>query len=297
MNNETEALVVRKKIFFTIAHDSREYLQNIVPTEGLIKELRNRRVDIFSFLERRWCCPISKPSKSWIAAEDNIGLLHITSYNDWWKGIGKKTRNMIRKAEKTGVRADVTTANEKLAEGIWKIFNETPIRQGRGFPHYGISLDVVKRNLLSLPDSVYIGAYFQGELVGFIQLVRGDRLALISQLLSLQKCWDKAVNNALLAKVVEFCAANHSEWLMYGRMGNHPTLDSFKESNGFTKFRVTRYFLPLTAKGRLIIKLRLNRELKDSLPSSVKQSLFPIYNWVSRMRALMTSRRSNKPVP
>jgi len=290
MNNETESLVVRRKIFFTIARDSREYLQSIVPTEGLINELRRRHVDIFSFLERRWCCSLSKPSKSWTKSEDNIGLLHLTSYDDWWKGIGKKTRNMIRKAEKMGVRTEIAKANDKLAEGIWKIFNETPIRQGRGFPHYGISLDVVKQNLLFFPESAYIGAYFQGELVGFIHLVRGDRLTVISQLLSLQTCWDKAVNNALMAKAIEFCACNHSEWIMYGRMGNHPTLDSFKESNGFTKFQVTRYFLPLTTKGRLVIKLGLNRELKDSLPLSAKQSLFPIYNWVSRMRAKMISR-------
>lgn len=297
MNNETGSLVVRRKIFFTIAHDSNEYLQNIVPTEDLIKELRKRRVDIFSFLERKWCCPIEKPSETWIAAEDNIGLLHITSYDDWKREIGKKTRNMIRKAEKMGVKADVAKANDKFAEGIWKIYNETPIRQGRGFPHYGISLETVKRNLLHYPDSVYIGAYLQGELVGFIHLILGDRLALISQLLSMQSCWDKAVNNALLAKAVEFCASNHSEWVMYGRMGNHPTLDGFKESNGFSRFQLTRYFLPLTAKGRLAIRLRLNRELKDSLPPSVKKSLFPIYNWVSRMRAIMTLPRSKKPVP
>lgn len=297
MKKETETLVVRGKVFFTTASDSREYMQSILPTEELVKELHRRRVDIFSFLERKWCCPIMEPSKTWSSAEDNIAILHLKSYDVWLKNIGKKTRNMIRKAEKLGIGTDVAEANDRLAEGIWKILNETPIRQGRGFPHYGVSLDVVKRNLVLFPNSTYIGTYFQNELVGFIYLIHGNRLTIISQLLSLQKHWDKAINNALVAKAIEFCSNRHTEWIMYGRMGNHPTLDKFKDSNGFTKLQLTRYFLPLTAKGKLIIKLKLHREIRDTLPPSMKKALFPLYNWVSRTRArvrLILKRRPTK---
>lgn len=297
MKRKTETLVIRRKAFFIIANDSREYLQSILPTEELVEELRGRHVDIFTFLERKWCCPIMEPSKTWTRIEDNIAILRLKSYDEWWKSIGKKTRNMIRKAEKVGIRVEVVVANDKLAEGIWKILNETPIRQGRGFPHYGVSLDVAKRNLTPFPNSTHIGAYFLNELVGFAYLVHGDRLTAISQLLSLQRHRDKAVNNVLMAKTVEFCSNNHIEWVMYGRMGNHPTLDSFKESNGFTKLLLTRYFLPLTPKGKLAMKLKLNRELKDSLPPSVKKALFPLYNWVSRTRArvkLILKRRPTK---
>ena len=113
-------------------------------------------------------------------------------------------------------------------------------------------------------------------------MVHGDRLTIISQILSMQKHLDKSLNNALIAKAIEFCANNRIEWIMYGRMGNHPTLDNFKESNGFTKLQLTRYFIPLTGKGRLAIKLGLNRELKDALPPSMKHALFPLYNWISR---------------
>ena len=296
MKKETETLIVRRRIFFAIANDVREYMQSILPTDELIAELRRKHVDIFSFLERRWCCPIVEPSKLWSAAEDNIAILHLRNYDDWWKNIGKKTRNMVRKAEKLGVRTQVAEANVELAEGIWKIFNETPIRQERGFPHYGISLETVKRNLLLIPSSTYIGAYLQNELIGFIQLVHGDRLTIISQILSQQEHWDKALNNALVAKAIEFCANNDIEWIMYGRMGNHPTLDNFKQSNGFAKFQLTRYFMPLTGKGRLAIKLRLNRELKDSLPPSMKKALFPLYNWVSRTRARVRLILKGRPV-
>ncbi len=30
-----------------------------------------------------------------------------------------------------------------LVEGIWRIYNETPIRQNRAFPHYGMSLETI----------------------------------------------------------------------------------------------------------------------------------------------------------
>jgi hypothetical protein len=295
MNRKTETLVIRRKAFFTIANDSREYLQSILPTEELVEELRGRRVDIFTFLERKWCCPIMEPSKTWTGIEDNIAILRLKNYDEWWKSIGKKTRNMIRKAEKVGIHVEVAVADDKLAEGIWRILNETPIRQGRGFPHYGVSLDVAKRNLIPFPNSTHIGAYFLNELVGFAYLVHGDRLTVISQLLSLQRYRDKAVNNVLMAKAIEFCADNHIEWVMYGRMGNHPTLDSFKESNGFKKVLLARYFLPLTSKGKLAIKLKLNRELKDSLPPSMKKALFPLYNWVSRTRARIRLISIQKP--
>ena len=38
---------------------------------------------------------------------------------------------------------------------------------------------------------------------------------------------------------------------MYGRIGNHPSLDSFKDNNGFVKYPITRYYIPLTGKGRI----------------------------------------------
>ena len=290
METQPEALEVRKKAFFTMARDVKEYQRSVIPTEELVESLRKRNVDIFTFIERKWCCPIASPSKSWLKAEDNIALLAITSHDDWLKIIGKKTRNMIRKAEKSGTTTRIAEPNEKLAEGIWKIYNETPIRQERGFPHYGVSLKAVTDNVLSTRDCAYIGAYLQDELVGFIQLVQGDNIAIVSQILSMQKHWDKALNNALVAKAVEVCATRKIRWLMYGRMGNHPTLDDFKQNNGCVRFLLTRYFIVLTGKGRLAARLGLHREMKDALPLWLKRPLFPVYNWVSRTRMRIKTR-------
>ena len=284
VDEELENLAVRKKLFVRIARVAREYEKDVLPTEKFVEKLKEREVDIFTFIERKWIHTIPNPPRSWIKADDNIALLQVPSYGEWWRNIGKKTRNMVRKAKKSGITTKVSAADEELAEGIWKIYNETPIRQGRAFPHYGVALQTVKRLVISSKNSTFIGAYLENELVGFIQLVHGDNIAIISQILSLQKHWDKAVNNALVAKAIEVCANQQAKWLMYGRMGNHPSLDRFKQNNGFTRFSLTRYYVPLTTKGKIAIKLGLHRDFKDALPQSIRYRLIPVYNWVSRTK-------------
>ena len=254
------------------------------PTSRFFEKLAERGVDIFTFVERNWCCPISNPPSEWLKAEDNTALLQITPYDEWLAKVGKKTRNMIRKAEKSGLKVEVVKPSEQLAEGIWRIFNETPIRQGRAFSHYGVTLRDVKTFVRSAQNSTFIGAFLEGELVGFVQLIHGSQIAVISEILSLQEHWDKAVNNALLAKTMEVCAANKVPWLMYGRMGNHPSLDSFKENNGFSERKLTRYYVPLTRKGRVATKLGLHKQAKDALPQWLKGPLIPVFNWVSRTK-------------
>ncbi len=290
VDGELETLTFHKKFFFTIANDAKEYERDVVPTEKFLEKLRERGADIFTFIERKWCHTIPDPSKSWIKTNDNVGLLQVTSYKEWLEKIGKKTRNMVRKAEKSGIKMEIAEPDEKFAEGVWKIYNETPIRQERGFPHYGVSLQTVTRDILASQNCTFIGAYLQEELVGLIQLVHGNNISIISQILSMQKHWDKAVNNALIAKAVEVCADKGIQWLMYGRMGNHPSLDRFKINNGFSKFLITRYYIPLTRKGKLATKLKLHREIKDVLPTSIKYPLIPFYNWLSRTKTLLKVR-------
>lgn len=290
VEKDFEAIALRRKFFFIIARDTQEYRKNIVPTKEFTSKLREIGADIFTFIERGWCFKIQNPSNDWVKARDNVALLCVSSFEEWWKAVGKKTRNIVRKAEKKGITAKIVEPSERLAEGIWKIYNETPIRQGRGFPHYGVTLEKTRKGVLASKNCTYIGAYYQEELVGFIRLVYGDNIAIMSQILSLQKHWDKAVNNALTAKAVEVCAEKNVSWLMYGRMGNHPSLDRFKIHNGFKEFPVTRYYIPLTKKGKLATKLKLHREIRDTLPTSIKYPLMPFYKWLSRTKTLLKLR-------
>lgn len=287
VDRELKKLAVHKKFLTKIARDTKEYEKDVWPTGKFAEKLKDMGVDIFTFIERKWLHATPKSPKNWKKTADNIAILQIHGYNEWWTNIGKKTRNMVRKAEKNGITTKIVAPNTEFAEGIWKIYNETPIRQGRSFPHYGVPLKIVKRRVLSPGNRTFIGAYLEEELVGFIQLVHGDKTAIVSQILSLQKYWGKAVNNALVAKAIEVCAAQQVGWLMYGRMGNHPSLDRFKQNNGFRRFALTRYYVPLTLKGSAAIKLGLYRELKDALPQRIKYFLIPVYNWISRTKAKM----------
>jgi hypothetical protein len=284
VDGDLENVSVRNKLGVNIAHNVKEYEKNILPTDTFLEKLRERGIDIYTFLDRKWCCPIPNPSVDWILEDDNAGLLEIKTYDVWWQAIGKKTRNMVRKAEKSGIKVQVVEPSDMLAEGIWKIYNETPIRQQRAFTHYSESLDLVRSNMYQTKNNTFIGAYLEGELVGFIQILYGEDIAIVSNILSLQRHWDKSLNNALLAKAVEVCASKGQRWLMYGRIGNHPSLDRFKDNNGFVKHPISRVYIPLTRKGRIAIRLGLHQEIKDSLPNFLKKPLIPALNWFSRTR-------------
>ena len=58
-----------------------------------------------------------------------------------------------------------------FVRGMTSIFNETPIRQGRPFLHYGKDFETVKREFSRfLFREEIFGAYVGEELVGFIML-------------------------------------------------------------------------------------------------------------------------------
>jgi hypothetical protein len=293
VDSDLDSLLIRMRGLVKIAKfpEQFEYVKDHAASARFLDKLADRDVDLFTFVERKWCCPLTNPPSSWLREEDNVGLLKVPPYEEWLNAVGKKTRNMIRKAEKSGVTIQVVQPTEEFAEGICKIYNETPIRQGRAFRHYGWTMVDVRNVIENTPSSTFIGAYFEGELVGFVQLVKGNQVAVMTQILSMQKHWDKAINNALIAKSVETCGQNGDPWLIYGRMGNHPSLDGFKESNGFSKCTLTRYNVPLTAKGSVVCKLGLHREAKDALPIWLKNPLLPAFNWASRTKIKIKSRR------
>ncbi|MCL2690805.1 MAG: hypothetical protein FWE56_00925 [Candidatus Bathyarchaeota archaeon] len=296
VDNILEDMAIGKKWFVKIGKYSEyfEYIKSIDFSDSFFGKLKDRDVDIFTFVERSWCNPFAvTPSDKWLKIEDTIALLQINTFDEWWKKIGKKTRNMVRKAEKEGVKTDVVEPSDELAEGIWRIYNETPIRQGRAFPHYGVSLKNVKDMVFNTKNCTFIGAYVEDEFVGFIQLVYGDSLVVITQILSLQEHWDKAVNNVMLAKAVEVCAKDNQKWLMYGRMGkgsNHPSLDKFKENNGFVRYPLNRYYAVLSRKGKIATAMGLHRQFRDRLPEPLKPRVIQVYNFISRTKIKLKHR-------
>jgi len=287
---ELEEFTTRKKGFVKMGMYSEhfEYTKDVDLSENFFNKLKDRDIDVFTFVERGWCSSFTfRPSDEWVKTEDNIALLQINSFDEWWEKVGKKTRNMVRKAEKESVKVRVVEPSDRLVEGIWRIYNETPIRQGRAFPQYGISLENIRGIIFNAKNCMYIEACVGEDIVGFIQLVYGDNLAVITKILSLQAHWDKAVNNVMLAKVVEICAKDNQKWLMYGRMGkgsNHPSLDKFKENNGFVRYPLNRYYVVLSKRGKIATSMGLHQQLKDMLPETLKPRAILVYNFISRTK-------------
>ena len=91
-DEELKTLAVRKKLFFKVARDRQEYVKDVLPMDDFIGKLAERGVDIFTFIERKWCNTISSPPHPWLETEDNIGLLQLASFEEWWKNVGKKTQ-------------------------------------------------------------------------------------------------------------------------------------------------------------------------------------------------------------
>src|SRR5262249_4767949 len=167
--------------------------------------------------------------------------------------------------------------------GMTAIFNETPVRQGRRFWHYGKDFETVKRQFSRyLFREDLIGAYYRGDLIGFIMLGNAGRYAISGQIISKLEHRDKSTNNALIPKAVEICERRQLPYLVYFDWGSD-SLTEFKRRCGFQQTRVPRYYVPLTNRGRLVLRLGLHRRWHDLLPARVKNRLRTLRSvWLSR---------------
>jgi hypothetical protein len=220
--------------------------------------------DLFTFLQS---VPDREPRFSYHLEWDAVAVLPVSTYEHWWKRqIKDKTRNMIRKAYKSGVEIRDVAFSDELVHGIMRIHNETPVRQGRRFRHYGKPFEVVQRDHASFLDrSDFIGAYHQGELIGFIKLVHGRGVSNLMQIISMVAHRDKAPTNALIAKAVERCAGRGVPLLHYGTWSRR-SMGDFKKHHAFERMTVPRYYVPLTAYGRLVLRCGLHRDLAERMP-------------------------------
>lgn len=236
------------------------------------------RADILTFPQ---ALPDSAPRFPYRFEMDNFAALHVTTFEDWWeRGIGFKARNKFRQAEKKGVEIREMPFDNAAARGIWEIYNETPVRQGRRFPHYGKDLETVRRMSATFPDlSIFIGAFFAGRMIGFIKLVanQAGTQAGLMHILSLEAHRDKAPTNGMMAHAVRACAQRNIGFLVYSSFAyakkERSSLSDFKQRCGFQRMDVPRYYVPLTRWGAIAYRLGLHHGLKDRLPESIAGQL------------------------
>ena len=101
-------------------------------------------------------CRTSEPGTTSIPEWEEIAVLPIQSYEHWWKNqIKSRVRNQIRKAEKDGLMVKEVAYDDEFVKGMTAIFNESPVRQGRPFWHYGKSFETVKRSFALRPSRAH----------------------------------------------------------------------------------------------------------------------------------------------
>jgi hypothetical protein len=263
-----------------IAHLDADDFKFLNDPEPVLEELRRSkmRIDLFTFMQK---LPDTTPKYSYPMEWDNMAVLSISTFDQWWtKQVGNKTRNSARQAERKGLVIREAQFDDAFARGIWEIYNECPVRQGRPFPHYGKNFETV-RNMSAtyLDSSIFIGAFDANKLVGFIKLTVDDAgtQAGIMHILSLLQYRDKVPTNALVAQAVRSCADRHISHLIYAKFayGKKETssLSDFKVHNGFQRVDVPRYYVPLTRWGSAALAMGLHRGLVDRLPESMAAKL------------------------
>jgi len=245
------------------------------------------KADVLTFFQRP---PDVTPKFKYHFEWDNYAAVPITTFQDWWDNrLPQEARKNTRRSAKRGVMVKAVPFDDELARGIHKLCNESPVRQGRPFWHYGKDFETVKREHATyLERSEFIGAYYQGELIGFIKMVYVDRIAVIFHILAMNSHYDKRPMNALITKAMEVCAQKGIGYFIYDKYlyGNKKdsSLMEFKRRNGFEQINFPRYYIPLTLKGRIYVGLRLYRGPVGLLPESVLKRLLQIRDWLNRKK-------------
>jgi hypothetical protein len=250
-----------------------EWYEDVTDPDSIIGILADSQVkpDIFRFWQR---VPETEPKYQYYMEWESLAVLPIQSFDYWWNKQAKgTTRNMVRKSQKAGVEVREAILDDDFVRGMVDIFNEAPVRQGFRFWHYGKDFETVKREFSRfLFREDLIGAYYRGKLIGFAMLANAGQFGVVGMFLAKMKHRDKAVNNALMAKMVEVCERRRLPYLVYTTWRDTSLVD-FKRHSGFQEMRVPRYFVPLTQKGKLALKLGFHRGYRDSLPSVIKRPL------------------------
>lgn len=229
------------------------------------------RADLFTFLQK---VPDTEPLYPYESELDNLAVLPITSFDNWWNHqIKSPARNRARQAEKKGAVIREIEFGEELVRGIVEIHNETPIRQGKRFPHYGMNYEGAHRYAGTFLDrSVFIGAFFEGQLIGFLKMVMDEArtYACAINILSMIQHREKAPTNAMIAQAVRSCAERGLGHLVYENFvyGNKgaDSLTNFKETNGFVRMDLPRYYVPLSPLGRIALRYKLHRRMVEYVP-------------------------------
>ncbi len=267
--------------------DKYQFLDDPEPVvDGLRK--CGTRIDLFTFMQK---LPETSPKYRYPMEWDNLAVLPVSTFDHWWtQQIGFKARNKAKQAQKKGVTLREVRFDHALIRGIWEIYNECPVRQGKPFRHYGKNIQAVREEEATFPDSsIFIGAFLGETLIGFIKLVTDETRtqAGLMNIVSMIGHRDKAPTNALVAQAVRSCAERGIPYLVYSNFAYgkklRDSLSDFKERNGFQRIDLPRYYVPLSSIGWAAFRLRLHRRFVDHFPEPFIAKIRELRNaWYNR---------------
>jgi hypothetical protein len=256
--------------------------------DEVVRALRTREQppDLFTFAQR---VPDTEPRYSFTTEWDNVAVIPLTSYDAWFSNqISSASRRNIRASSKKGVVVKAVPFDDEYVRGIKAIYDESPIRGGRQFWHFGKDLAKVEAENGTYRDrSTFLAAYCEGEMIGYMKIVWDTRTAAIMQILSKVKFRDRRPNNAMLSEAVRLCVDRRISYLLYEKYVYGSNADSsltrFKRENGFVRMDLPRYYVPLTVKGALLLRLGLHGDPKDIIPGPLRAKLVSLRDrWYAR---------------
>lgn len=264
--------------------------------KSLIRRLRasRTRIDLFTFMQ---LLPDTSPKFRYSLEWDNLAVLPVTTYEHWLgKQIRFAPRGRVRQAEKKGVTVREVPFDDVLIQGISDVYNESAVRQGTRNAHFGKDLETVRKiEATFLDSSVFIGAFLDGQMIGFVKLTFDENrtAAHLVNIVSMMRYNDKCPTNALIAQAVRSCAQRGIAHLVYQRFSygkkQEDGLIQFKRVNGFQQVNLPRYYVPLTLLGQAALRLGFHHAIRERVPE-------PLAARLRELRRAWYNRKLNSPV-
>lgn len=294
---DTAVYLTGRRLRIAIVRDEDYAPSPLTDPEAWLTALRNwcpagRTADLFAFSQR---LPDTAPSFAYPWEPMSVAALKLGTFDQWLAAVPRQTRQNVRRAERLGVEIKIQRLDDVLLRGIQAVNDESLVVQGKSSRFYGKTLAQVWKDQQRLADrSWYLCAYHAGKLIGYMKIVDCGASACVLSNLTRPSHADKRPANAILAGAVRLCVEEKIPYLVYGQLnyGNKRggTLREFKLRNGFSEILVPRYYVPLTPRGRLALRLGLHRGPLGMLPPwAIRGVLGSAERW-RRLRTRQESR-------
>jgi len=157
---------------------------------------------------------------------------------EYLKLIGAKSRNMNKKAQKSGIECRVFDWNDYL-DDIYEINTSSSVRQGRemdsAYQQYPKRIDTNPQGDFKI---VHIGGFKEEKLVGYIELYIYGNFAMTNRILGHKEYLRFGIMNLMFKEAAAYAIQSGLEYINYLTMENRKnnSLSAFKYRVGFREY-------------------------------------------------------------